>query len=239
MNRKQSFNSLYRRLLSLHGCQGWWPISIAGSANGRKDDHLKGYHPADYSLPETDEEKFEICLGAILTQNTSWKNVPPALKSLWEADLFSPDRLAKAEISQIALAIKRCGVYNQKASYLKYLALFLQDHPFVELEQEPIPQLRDRLLKIKGVGPETADCIVLYALKKCSFVIDAYTIRIFTHLGMIDSKTSYHKLKAMVESELEQDLALYQEYHALLVRHGKLNYSRKPYGSGDPLLLPS
>jgi endonuclease III related protein len=232
MSSNHKFIRLYETLLSAYGCQGWWPLT----ASSDPVSLTKGYHPQDYSVPKTDRERLEISLGAILTQNTNWKNVPPALRSLEEKDLFSVDKLINAEINQIALAIKRCGYYNQKAIYLKHLANFFKDHPFSELVQGQKNEIRGKLLKIKGIGPETADCIMLYALKKISFVIDAYTTRIFSTLGWIEEGMGYHKLKNRIETELEQDLVLYQEFHALLVQHGKLYYSRKPYGSGDPLL---
>ncbi len=224
--------------MSAYGPQGWWPVSTVKMTAGDTLLLRDGYHPRNYTLPESDEQRFEICLGAILVQNTNWLNVPPALKALRQKGLFLPDKLAEAENQQIALAIKRCGYYNQKARYLKHIAKFFRLHPFSELEQEPLDEIRNKLLKIKGIGPETADCILLYAFKKCSFVIDAYTVRIFSHLGLIDSAVSYHELKGLIESELKPELEVYQEYHALLVCHGKLHYRRKPYGSGDQLLLP-
>ena len=231
----QNIPNIYNHLLSVYGYQGWWPLN-----HTTHDFVIKpstgGYHPERYDFPKTDAQKLEICLGAILTQNTHWQNVKKSLSSLAASNLISIQRLLQSRPAQIALAIKSVGYYNQKAKYLKNFAVFLLEHPFSELEDLPSVTCRNWLLSIKGVGPETADCILLYALKKLSFVVDTYTRRIFANLGIVEQHTSYQNIKNLCESSLPEDLPLYQEYHALLVNHGKRFYSKKPHGEGDFLL---
>ncbi len=200
-----------------------------------------GYHQGDYAFPKNDQQRFEICIGAMLTQNTNWNNVVKALMSLQEADLLSIEKLQSAKIDQIAVAIRSAGYYNQKAQYLKNLVYFLSDFTFAEQESFSLENLRGKLLKVKGIGPETADCILLYAFNRCSFVVDAYTMRILGCLGVIpsDPYPSYATVKQLFESSVRKDPILYQEFHALLVYHGKKHYSKKPYGKEDRLLIIS
>jgi endonuclease-3 related protein len=226
------FNILFKS----YGYQGWWPFIIAVNSDRASSRLVDGYHPADYGYPRTTEQKLEVCLGSILTQNTNWKNAVQALTDLKNCGLFSLGELQSCDTNQIAVAIKSAGYYNQKARTIKNLASFLRQHSFSQLESKGTAAIRQKLLEIKGIGPETADCILLYALHKRSFVIDTYTKRILIKLDLVDDNVGYEALKALFESSLKKDLKLYQEYHALLVHHGKLHYSKKPYGISDRLL---
>ncbi|MCG8336108.1 MAG: endonuclease III domain-containing protein [Proteobacteria bacterium] len=236
MQLQRKLTDLYEKLLKSYGYQGWWPLYFSIPSGATNGYFKKGCHPRDYNFPQNSAQKLEICLGAILTQNTKWQNVVPALRELKTSNLFSLTALRKANSEQIAVAIKSAGYYNQKSQTIKRLVNFLRTHSFVKLKDESTPVVREKLLAIKGIGPETADCILLYALDKTSFVIDAYTTRICMQLGIIDKKMSYDELKYLFESSLEKKKELFQEYHALLVCHGKMYYSRKPYGVSDPLI---
>ena len=231
----QNIPKVYNHLLSAYGCQGWWPL-VHTIVDLALESFADGYHPGNYSFPRTDAQKLEICIGAILTQNTQWLNVAKSLSSLAASKLFSIDHLVQSRPEQIALAIKSVGYYNQKAKYLKNFAVFLSEHPFYDLEDLPKTDCRKLLLSIKGIGPETADCILLYALKKTSFVVDAYTKRILSNLDIVEKDASYQEIQLLCESSLPDDLPLFQEFHALLVNHGKRYYSNKPHGVGDFLL---
>ena len=228
---KYLISRLYSGLYKHYGPQGWWPVSDCKSSKGSID-----YHPAVYNYPKTDYQRLQICLGAILTQNTKWSNAAAALKKLASNDLISISGLLNADIGTIATLVKPAGYYNQKAAYLKNLVLFLDSEPFDALCSENKSELREKLLKVKGLGPETVDCILLYALNHCSFVVDAYTQRILGKLGIIENNTPYDMVKSIFETSIKQDLIIYQEYHALLVIHGKNYYSRKPYGTNDPVI---
>ncbi|MCP4756534.1 MAG: endonuclease III domain-containing protein [Proteobacteria bacterium] len=237
MTPRKRIETIYLTLLKTYGPQGWWPISFRRDRSGKHEGD-GGYHPGDYRYPHHDSQKLEICIGAVLTQNTNWNNVLSALASLAGTGAISLNGLLEAEKEQLALAIKSAGYYNQKARYLRNLARFLQKYSFEKLERLPRESVRDLLLNVKGIGPETADCILLYALKKSSFVVDTYTKRILSRLGIISSNPDYDSVQRLFESSLANDLHLFQEYHALLVRHGKKFYRKKPYGDQDRLLVP-
>ena len=222
---------IYDCLLASYGPQGWWPLielRDAGGINPTKTGSAQGYHPADYSYPQTRNQQFEIICGALLTQNTSWIQVEKALLNLIDLlnlkqiHSFSPEAILSLDPETLKEAVRPAGYYNQKAVRLKTLACW-----FSELGDR-IPA-REELLSLKGVGPETADSILLYAFKQPSFVVDAYTKRIVTNLGLADEKASYYEIKALFEENLPEDLAIYQEYHALLVEHAKRYYQKKSY----------
>tara|TARA_Y100000589_G_scaffold307410_1_gene323062 strand:- start:2382 stop:3089 length:708 start_codon:yes stop_codon:yes gene_type:complete len=210
--------SLYNTLLDLYGEQGWWPLIDIDGSNPTKSGALKGYHPGDYSFPKDKKQQFQIIIGAILTQNTSWVQVERGLLSLHENGLLDPQKIVeKPDIAKSC--IKVCGYYNQKFNYIKSAC-------------ELIPKLRitdslwaapsrDELLCIKGIGPETADSILCYAFSQNQFVVDAYTRRVFQKLGWIETNISYLKLKKWVENSLPNELIVYQEFHALLVEFAK------------------
>ena len=203
---------IYKALLKEYSYQGWWPVS------GK-------YNPGDHSFPNTEQQKFEICIGAILTQNTSWLNVEKALKNLSKAGLLNPVVMSKVKEEVIAKLIVPAGYFNQKAKKIK---LFLEF-----LEKKPIT--RDNLLSVWGIGPETADSILLYAYKKPKFVIDSYTKRIMSRIGLCTKDVSYYELQHLFESKLKKDYKLFNEYHALFVEHAKQYCLNKPICKGCPI----
>lgn len=216
---------IYNRLLDEYGPQGWWPLLELDNREDikiTKSGSTSGYHPRDYSYPKTDRQRFEIIVGAILTQNTSWLQVEKALKNLEKVGCLSAEKIIEMAIEILKDAIRPAGYFNQKSERLKIISDW-----FADLGKR-IPT-RDELLSIKGVGPETTDSILLYAFGVPSFVVDAYTKRIFGHLGLIDDGWSYDKIKGEFESNLPKDMIVYQEYHALIVEHAKRYYSKKPY----------
>lgn len=227
---------LYHQLMALYGPQGWWPLLGHDGCNPTKTGSHTGYHPGRYDFPRNRHEQFEIILGAVLTQNTAWTSVERALNNLSDLHALTPEGLAALEEATLKAAIRPAGYYNQKAGYLLSLCKFFQ-----ELDGA-VPHRRT-LLAQRGIGPETADAMLLYAYGQPEFVVDAYTRRIVTALGWIDAQVSYDAVKALFEAPLEAAfpnaafrVQVYQEYHALLVEHAKRFYSRKPYGTGCPLV---
>ena len=220
--------TIYKRLYDLYGPQGWWPLMSHDGTNPTKTGSVRGYHPENYELPRSEDEIYEIILGAILTQNTAWTSAEQALIKLKKLDVVSPQKLLKIDDDILKEAIRCAGFLNQKAVYLKEITKF-----FISLKGRT-PE-RKELLTVKGVGNETADSILLYAFKQPEFVVDAYTKRIFSHLGIVKDNANYMDIKKLFESSLPRDTAMYQEYHALIVEHAKHYYKKKPYGVGDPL----
>jgi len=190
---------IYQKLLKRFGTQNWWPMQ------------------RDFSPPE-----WEICVGAVLTQNTNWGNVELALKNMKEKGLISRDCIKKVSEKKLAEVIRPAGYYNQKAKKLKILASFSGN------------LTRESLLSLWGLGPETVDSILLYAYGKPYFVVDAYTKRIFTRLGFGNRK-SYDEWRKFFESNLPRSVSLYKEFHALIVKLGKENCRKKPVCRGCPL----
>ena len=219
---------IYEKLYDLYGPQGWWPLINHDGTNPTKTGAIRGYHPENYDLPTKRDQVYEIILGAILTQNTSWLSAEMALFNLDELNAIEPEKLLKLDDETLKSAIRCAGFLNQKAVYLREVTKF-----FIEIDGK-VPTRKD-LLAVKGVGNETADSILLYAYKQPQFVVDAYTKRIFIHLGLVNENIKYMELKNLFESSLPKDVALYQEYHALIVEHAKRYYSKKPYGVDDPL----
>jgi endonuclease-3 related protein len=219
---------IYKELYDLYGPQGWWPLMDLETEKQDKIGAIHGYHPLNYDLPETPEQRYEIILGAILTQNTSWNSAEKALLNLKELDVMYPQKLLAMDDNILKKAIRCAGFLNQKSVYLREISLF-----FIDLDGQ-IPT-RKKLLKVKGVGNETADSILLYAFNQSEFVVDAYTWRIFSNLDFVDEKISYMNLKNLFEENLPLDVPIYQEYHALIVEHAKRYYQKKPYGVYDPL----
>ncbi|MBI4439030.1 endonuclease III domain-containing protein [Candidatus Woesearchaeota archaeon] len=208
MNRYiQTYHLLRRR----YGKQSWWPTT-------------------------TDNRPFEVMVGAILTQNTSWRNVEKAIGSLAAQGLIDPQRMASAQKEKLAEAIRPSGYYNQKAERLQLLARHvIQNRGAKAMKKKPLSQLREELLSIKGIGHETADSILLYALNKPAFVIDTYTRRIFTRLGLCRPESGYHELQELITRHLPVSTQLYSEYHALIVQLGKEHCRKKPECKGCPL----
>ena len=216
---------IYNVLLSKFGFQGWWPLTT------------KGFHPEHHSgRPKAEKHKFEIIIGAILTQNTNWKNVEKALYNLNRNDLIDIEKIDNIETKKLALLIRPSGYYNQKAKTIKNFSNFLFKNYDGNLNlffKNNIGDLREELLSKHGIGPETADSIILYAAEKPTFVIDAYTKRIYSRIFNI--KLDYDGLKNIFENNLK-DKKIFNEYHALLVELGK-NYckNRNPLCGGCPV----
>lgn len=187
---------IYRRLLAHYGPQHWWPA----------------------------EAPFEVIVGAILTQSAAWGNVEKAIANLRKADALSPKALRKLSTPKLAHLVHPCGYYNAKARKLKSFAGWLGSHYDDDLGRlfaGGIEGLRQQLLSIHGIGEETADSIILYAAGKPVFVIDAYTRRIISRLGLAPNKDSYAAYQALFRQNLSPDAKLFNEYHALLVCLGK------------------
>ena len=186
---------------------------------------------------------FEVVVGAILTQNTSWKNVTRALDNLKRERLLDPHRLFRVPIQRLAELIRPSGYYRIKAKRLHNVLEYLitrSNGSLNKLAHIPLTQLRSELLEINGVGPETADCIILYAVEQPSFVVDTYTFRICARQGWYTAPFNYERLKNCFESNFPEDVKFYQEFHALLVRVGHDYCGTTPQCAGCPLrtLLP-
>ncbi|HKK65415.1 MAG TPA: hypothetical protein VJ967_06135 [Clostridia bacterium] len=212
-----SYN-VYQRLLIAYGVQGWWPLLQRNSRPGYTQE---GYHPGVYSLELTPNERFEIITGAILTQNTNWANVRRSLTTLLENCHLGPEFFCAAEHIDLAALIRSSGYYNQKAKKLKTTAGFF----LARGAANETPPSRKELLAIWGIGPETADSILLYAFNQPVCVVDAYSMRIFNRLENRGSSEggewTYMGLQAKFKAELPVDVEVYNEFHALLVEHGK------------------
>ncbi|CDU02455.1 conserved hypothetical protein [Vibrio coralliirubri] len=180
------------------------------------------------------EDPYEIVLGAILVQNTNWKNAEKALTNL--GDKCDPRSVADMDLDDLAQKIRSSGYYNQKAIKLKAVTEWFSKYQYdisVVREQDK-GQLRKELLEVKGIGGETADAILVYAIGKPSFVIDAYARRIFTRNGL-DVPKSYEKFRALMESVIPLDTKRYGYYHGLLVEHGQQFCNPKPKCQDCPL----
>ncbi|MCF8085731.1 MAG: endonuclease III domain-containing protein [Desulfohalobiaceae bacterium] len=178
------------------------------------------------------ETPFEVCVGAILTQNTNWDNVEKAIANLARNDLLDPLKLFETDGDRLAELIRPAGYYRIKAGRLLNFLHFLRDETGFHLSalgSYETDDLRRKLLEVKGVGAETADSMVLYAFHKPSFVVDAYTVRIFSRHGLVREDIGYEELRSLFMETLPRDVSVYQEYHALLVRTGK-RWCRKKYG---------
>ncbi len=199
-----SLTRVYHTLFKYHGPQDWWP----------------------------GDSPFEIMVGAILTQNTAWLNVERAINNLLEADALSPKAILAASPTRLAHWLKPSGYFNVKAQRLKnYCHWYLQKGGYQSLSEWPTEALRSGLLSVNGVGPETADDILLYAFERPVFVIDAYTRRLFKRLGMIEGEENYEALRRFFEEGLKkstEQAKLFNEYHALIVTHAKNFCKTKP-----------
>lgn len=180
----------------------------------------------------------EIVIGAILTQNTNWQNVEKAIAQLRAAGLIDWAALRDVAIERLAELIRPAGYYNVKARRLKNFVNWLwasYEGELGKLCAVPLARLREELLSVNGVGPETADSILLYALERPSFVVDAYTARLARRHRMIDENADYESLKAMFEDHLPSDAMLFNEYHALIVAVGKRHCKSRAQCEGCPL----
>jgi len=188
--------NIYRKLYQAYGPRDWWPA----------------------------ETSFEVMVGAILTQNTSWKNVEKAIQKLKGKGVLNPEGIHDLKKTQLASLIKSSGYYRIKADRLKAFVNFLFeefDGDLKRMGRERLGELREKLLGVKGIGPETADSILLYGLKKSIFVVDAYTKRILSRHKMILENTAYEEVQKLFMEHLPLDEKLFNEYHALLVHLGK------------------
>ena len=209
MNKTRQIHHIYDTLYKNYGPQGWWPVTEKES---RKPIYKKrGKLSAN--------QRFEIIIGTILTQNTAWKNVEKALIELNKRKLLDKNKLKSLPAKKLGKIIKSSGYFNQKAKKIKAMLEFLESGKEIN---------RENLLGIWGVGPETADSILLYAYSKPFFVIDAYTKRIFTRLGLAESKVTYQELQETFHKNLPKDQGLFNEYHALLVKHAIKSCRTKP-----------
>jgi endonuclease III related protein len=228
----------HRDLLEAYGPQGWWPLLGHPGGNPTKTGSSTGYHPGDYSFPRDDAERFEICVGAILTQNTAWPNVEKALRALDAAAALNPEAILRLPEGDLAALVRPSGYHNAKARKLKELAAFFS------CLQGRTPARSDLLL-VWGIGPETADSILLYAYGQPEMVVDAYTRRVLEHLGWVTPPISYESLKRFCIENLPQGAELYQEFHALIVEHAKRMKTdrtgdwRTPTPGGASFLLPA
>lgn len=184
------------------------------------------------------ETPFEIIVGAILTQNTNWKNVKIAIDKLKLRGLLSPERLFGASGEVIAELIRSSGYYNVKTRRLKALLQFLHEEYESDLErmfEEELWVLRDRLLSVNGIGEETADSILLYAGNKPIFVVDSYTRRILQRHNIIDDNPGYGEIQKLFMTHLPNNTRLFNQFHALIVNTGKRFCKRTPQCQGCPL----
>lgn len=211
MGTAERLTAIYEALYANFGPQGWWP----------------------------GETPLEVMVGAILTQNTSWANVEKAIHNLKGAGLLTLPRLLEMPAALLAEYIRPAGYYNIKAARLHNLLRLIGDEHDGDLDaflNQPLHQLREQLLGVKGIGPETADAIILYAAKQPVFVVDAYTFRLLSRHDLADDSADYAGLQALFMDHLPEDAAVYGEYHALIVRACK-DYCKKgkPLCEGCPL----
>ncbi|HEU4760616.1 MAG TPA: endonuclease [Dehalococcoidia bacterium] len=202
---------VYERLFAVYGPQRWWPA----------------------------DTPFEVIVGAILTQSAAWANVEKALANLKAAGALSPEGLRRLSEPELAGLIRPSGYFNAKARKLKAFAgllfgRFSGDLP--ALLATPLETLRPLLLATHGIGPETADSILLYAAGLPVFVVDAYTRRLFSRLGVVPERDTYQAWQRLFLDALPLEAPLFNEYHALIVAHGKRVCRRRPLCSACPLL---
>lgn len=203
--------TVYNHLFKRYGPQHWWPA----------------------------ETPFEVMVGAVLTQNTAWINVEKAIINLKSAGAISPEAVIEAEHDILAEWLRPSGYFNIKAKRLKnYCHWYLGQGGFEPLSRFDDNTLRHAVLSVNGVGPETADDILLYAFERPVFVIDAYTRRLFSRLGLVEHDMGYEALRHHFETGLAKEagqVALFNEYHALIVMHAKEHCRVKPVCMGCPL----
>jgi endonuclease-3 related protein len=207
---------VYRQLFDALGPQHWWP----------------------------GDSPWEVLVGAVLVQNTSWKNVERAIENLREADLIEPGRLLALPPEELADLIRPAGYYRLKTKRLRSLLQFVvsqYDGSLEALRSANMAQLREELLGVHGIGPETADAILLYALEQPALVVDTYTHRVYARHGWIEYEADYHRLQEHLTGELPTDVALFNELHALLVNVGHNYCRRRPKCEECPLaeMLPA
>lgn len=215
-----SLKILYDELYKNYSSQGWWPlVDLKPEINPTQRGRYTGYHPGNYDYPKNDDQIFEIMIGTILAQNTSWVNAEKALWNLAQKNLISESKLNKINLDDLSQLIRSSGYYKQKAIKIQNVLNFMQKNTISSLKKLEINVLRQNLITIKGVGPETADSIILYAFNKPIFVIDAYTKRLLSRIGLIPEKSSYGNIQDLFHAQISADFIVYNEYHALIVQH--------------------
>ncbi len=210
MNTADKLKHFYEAMLKAYGPQHWWPA----------------------------ETPTEVIIGAILTQNTAWRNVERAIDNLKRAGALDWQRLRDLSADALAEMIRPAGTFNVKTRRLKAFVEWFWQRYDADLERMfavPVRSLREELLSISGIGRETADAILLYAGNLPSFVVDAYTARILYRHGLIDSSADYEEIKELFEYNLPADVPLFNEYHALLVQVGKQHCRPQARCAGCPL----
>ena len=223
----RKIRALARRLEAAYGRRGWWPTTPRGGTE-------PVYRSGNPYRRKTDREILEICVGAVLTQNTAWSNVRRALTGLLDARLLSIDALRAAPVGRIERAIRPSGYFRAKARKLRALARFLTGHPPSRLRRRSTPELRAALLGVHGVGPETADDICCYAFDRAVIVADAYTRRILSRIGALATGAGYEPTRAAVEAALPADAASCNEFHARVVELAKQHCRTTPVCRGCP-----
>lgn len=210
MNKTALLFEIYNKLFSFYGPQNWWP----------------------------GDTPFEVAVGAILTQNTSWSNVEKAIRNIKKEKLLSAKALHALPVNKLASLIKPAGYFNIKAGRLRSFIDFLV-HEYSgsmhRMKKKGALELRQELLGVHGIGPETADSILLYALGKPVFVIDAYTKRVLSRHAILDFNAGYDEYQRLFHSALDEDVQLFNEYHALFVMVGKDFCKPKPLCGACPL----
>ena len=211
MVRIPVWTEIYERMLAAYGPQHWWP----------------GNSP------------FEVIVGAILTQSAAWTNVEKAIENLKASDALSPAAIRRLPQAELAELVYPSGYYNAKAKKLKAFADWLDvrfDDDLEAMASEDLDTLRAELLEVHGIGEETADDILLYALGKTAFVVDAFTRRLFSRLGLAPDQGDYSEYQAIFTANLPPDQEMFGEYHALVVRHAKDVCKKRPLCHGCCLL---
>lgn len=200
---------IYRSLRAAHGHQDWWP----------------------------GETPFEVVVGAVLTQNTAWRNVEKALENLRRAHVLAPKPLLATRTAKLQRLLVPAGYFRIKEKRLRAVVRWWAKHrgDVRRLRRMDLASLRAELLAVHGVGPETADSILLYAIGHPSFVVDAYTRRIFRRLGIVPGRWTYEETRAFFETNLPADVALWNDFHAQIVRLGSGRCQPKPRCDGCPL----
>jgi endonuclease-3 related protein len=205
VSKGNKLRAVFEWLYEAYGPQHWWPGDMP----------------------------FEVMIGAILAQNTAWSNVEKAIASLKALDCLNPEAILALSHESLAGLLRPTGYFNVKARRLQgFCEWYLAQDGYKTLARQETAALRGRLLGLNGLGPETADDILLYAFKRPVFVIDAYTRRLFARIGVIQGDEAYEELRYMFESALGPDVALYNEFHALIVRHAKEVCKSRPACSG-------
>ena len=194
MIRNNQYQRIYDSLNLHYGPQNWWPA----------------------------DTPFEVMIGAVLVQNTAWKNASTAISRLKEVGLMTPSAIHEISTDELSSYIVSSGYFNTKAVRLQALCQWLVEQGDIsQLKKRPLKTLRRDLLDIHGIGPETADDILLYALDKAVFVIDTYTRRLFSRLSLLQHDDSYENLRRCFEQALDEDVVAFKQYHALIVVHAK------------------